>query len=165
MALPSLTTVTSTWTNWPNTKRPARKPCFLRSANPPQRSPDSPSKSSPKHQTRQSRHKTVKHEPIDLTAPLPPMPVVPANATAPAGAPAPRLSSSSEPHLAISSQPSEALSMEIQGPSTASGDLDSFDSGSRGFNTPRLDGAVSPAKYETKSGLRWNRVVPGERGK
>lgn len=70
------------------------------------------------------------------------------------------MSSSSEPHLVLS-QPSKAV--EAQRPSTASDDLDSFDSGSGGSNSPQPDRIDTPAKYETESGLRWNRVVPGER--
>jgi hypothetical protein len=70
------------------------------------------------------------------------------------------LASSSEPHLLCHSQFSASVTPELQRPSTASDDLDSFDSGSVGSDSLRED--ISPAKYETESGLRWNRVVPGE---
>ncbi|CAG8200296.1 unnamed protein product [Penicillium nalgiovense] len=68
------------------------------------------------------------------------------------------LASSSEPHLLCHSQFSASVTPELQRPSTASDDLDSFDSGSVGSDSLRED--ISPAKYETESGLRWNRVVP-----
>jgi hypothetical protein len=71
------------------------------------------------------------------------------------------LASASEPHLLCHSQFSASLTPELQRPSTASDDLDSFDSGSVGSDSLRED-IGSPAKYETESGLRWNRVVPGE---
>lgn len=48
----------------------------------------------------------------------------------------------------------------MQRPSTASDDLD-FESGSGGSSPPSEETGL-PAKYETESGLRWNRVVPGE---
>ncbi|CAG8909789.1 unnamed protein product [Penicillium egyptiacum] len=69
------------------------------------------------------------------------------------------LSSSSEPHLLCHSQFSASVAPELQRPSTASDDLDSFDSGSVGSDSLR-DDIASPTKYETESGLRWNRVVP-----
>lgn len=68
------------------------------------------------------------------------------------------LTSSSEPHLLCHSRFSVP---EPQRPSTASDDLDSFESGSVGSDTPRED-MGSTIKYETASGMRWNRVVPGE---
>ncbi|KGO74038.1 hypothetical protein PITC_097240 [Penicillium italicum] len=69
------------------------------------------------------------------------------------------VTSSSEPHLLCDSHLSASKVPEPQGPSTASGDLDSFESGSVGSDTPRED-MESTTKYETTSGLRWNRVVP-----
>lgn len=72
------------------------------------------------------------------------------------------ISSSSEPLLTFQAQSSGAIPIETQRPSTASDDLDSSDSGSRGSDSPRIEDAGSPVKYETESGLRWNRVVPGE---
>ncbi|CAI7599219.1 unnamed protein product [Penicillium glandicola] len=69
------------------------------------------------------------------------------------------LTSSSEPHLLCYSQLSASAVPELQRPSTASGDLDSVGSGSGGSDSPKED-MGSPSKYETESGLRWNRVVP-----
>ncbi|KUM57273.1 hypothetical protein ACN42_g9917 [Penicillium freii] len=69
------------------------------------------------------------------------------------------LTSSSEPHLLCHSHFSASAVPELQRPSTASDDLDSFESGSVGSETPRED-MGSTTKYETASGLRWNRVVP-----
>lgn len=77
------------------------------------------------------------------------------------GAPTYGLSSSSEPHLAFHGQFSETVAIETR-PSTASDDLDSSDSSSQGSDSPRSGGTASPVQYETESGLRWNRVVPGE---
>lgn len=71
------------------------------------------------------------------------------------------LTSSSEPHLPCHSHFSASVVPELQRHSTASDDLDSFESGSVGSDTPRED-MGSTTKYETASGLRWNRVVPGE---
>lgn len=71
------------------------------------------------------------------------------------------LSSSSEPHLAFQPQFSETVTIETR-PTTASEDLDSSDSGSRGSDSPVVGDTGSPVQYETESGLRWNRVVPGE---
>ncbi|KAJ5551875.1 hypothetical protein N7461_006573, partial [Penicillium sp. DV-2018c] len=51
-----------------------------------------------------------------------------------------------------------AVIPEAQRPSTASDDLD-FDSSSGRSDSSREE-IRSPAKYETESGLRWNRVVP-----
>lgn len=51
--------------------------------------------------------------------------------------------------------------MEVQRPST-SDDMSSFDSESRESNSPPVEEVDCPTKYETESGLRWNRVVPGE---
>ncbi|KAJ5204893.1 uncharacterized protein N7498_005772 [Penicillium cinerascens] len=65
--------------------------------------------------------------------------------------------SSSEPHLPVHGHPTE-ISVEMQRPSTASDDLE-FESGSGG-STPPGEETSLPAKYETESGLRWNRVVP-----
>ncbi|KAJ5983226.1 hypothetical protein N7481_005325 [Penicillium waksmanii] len=72
------------------------------------------------------------------------------------------LASSSEPYLPYGSQLSGNLATEIQRPSTASDDLDSLNSGSgsSGSNSPQTEESGPPAKYETESGLRWNRVVP-----
>ncbi|KAJ5788933.1 uncharacterized protein N7518_005944 [Penicillium psychrosexuale] len=69
------------------------------------------------------------------------------------------LASSSEPHLLCQSQLSASVVPELQGPSMASDDLDLFDPGPVGSDSPRED-MGSPTKYETTSGLRWNRVVP-----
>ncbi|KAJ5167374.1 uncharacterized protein N7482_006155 [Penicillium canariense] len=70
------------------------------------------------------------------------------------------LASSSEPHLPFNSQPLERAATEAQRPSTAGNDLDSSDSGSGGSNSPPVEEVGCPTKYETESGLRWNRVVP-----
>ncbi|KAJ6137218.1 hypothetical protein N7471_003704 [Penicillium samsonianum] len=80
-------------------------------------------------------------------------------ATESSGDPRRGLASLSEPHLLCHSQFSTSVAPEVQRPSTASDDLDSFDSGSVGSDTPRED-MGSTTKYETASGLRWNRVVP-----
>ncbi|KAJ5970290.1 uncharacterized protein N7479_000208 [Penicillium vulpinum] len=69
------------------------------------------------------------------------------------------LTSSSEPHLLYHSQFSTSVTPELQRPSTASDDSVSFDSGSWGSGSPQED-MGSPTKYETETGLRWNRVVP-----
>ncbi|KAJ9490563.1 hypothetical protein VN97_g2691 [Penicillium thymicola] len=69
------------------------------------------------------------------------------------------LTSSSDPHLLCHSHFSASVVPELQRPSTASDDLDSFESGSVGSDTPQED-LGSTTKYETASGLRWNRVVP-----
>jgi hypothetical protein len=69
------------------------------------------------------------------------------------------LASTSEPQLCHSRFP-EPVGPEVRRPSTASDDLD-FDSGSRGSDSPAEE-MGSPTKYEAESGLRWNRVVPGE---
>ncbi|KAJ5126670.1 hypothetical protein N7448_007449 [Penicillium atrosanguineum] len=64
--------------------------------------------------------------------------------------------SSSEPHLPLPGHESlTEIAVEMR-PSTASDDL-SFDSS--GGSSPREETGV-PTKYETESGLRWNRVVP-----
>ena len=81
----------------------------------------------------------------------------------PSGARNRGLTSSSEPHLPCQDQLPEIIAAEAQRPSTASDDLESFDSGSGGSNSPQTEEAGSPAKYETESGLRWNRVVPGKK--
>jgi len=70
----------------------------------------------------------------------------------------------SEPHLACPSHLTE-IAVEVQGPLTASNDLN-FESGSGGSggsggSTPR-EGTDLPPAYETESGLRWNRIVPGK---
>ncbi|KAJ6121031.1 hypothetical protein N7523_005311 [Penicillium sp. IBT 18751x] len=66
--------------------------------------------------------------------------------------------SSSEPHLPLPDHGSlTEIAIETR-PSTASDDL-SFDSS--GGSSPREDTGI-PTKYETESGLRWNRVVPGK---
>ncbi|KAJ5382334.1 hypothetical protein N7517_000245 [Penicillium concentricum] len=69
------------------------------------------------------------------------------------------LASLSEPHLLCHDQFSTSVAPDLQRPSTASDDLDSFDSGSVRSDSPR-ECMGSPTKYETDSGLRWNRVVP-----
>lgn len=67
--------------------------------------------------------------------------------------------SSSEPHLPLPSHGNlTEIAVEMR-PSTASDDLD-FDS-SEG-SSPRDEETGVPTKYETESGLRWNRVVPGK---
>ena len=71
------------------------------------------------------------------------------------------LASSSEPHLLCQSQLPASVVPELQGPSTASDDLDLFGPGFVESDSLRED-MGSPTKYETTSGLRWNRVVPGE---
>ena len=69
------------------------------------------------------------------------------------------LSSSSEPQLPCFAPLADPSANEVQRPSTASDD--SLYSGSGASSTPQID--ENPiAKYETGSGLRWNRVVPGE---
>ncbi|KAJ5596908.1 hypothetical protein N7450_003366 [Penicillium hetheringtonii] len=72
------------------------------------------------------------------------------------------LSSSSEPYLSRYGQLSGNPAVENQRPSTASDDLDSLTSGSgsSGSDSPPLEESGLPVKYETESGLRWNRVVP-----
>ncbi|KAJ5161942.1 hypothetical protein N7492_007334 [Penicillium capsulatum] len=65
------------------------------------------------------------------------------------------LESSSEPHLSSFTPLERSSGAELHRPSTAS--EDSFDSGS-GPNTPSTE--PYPAKYETDSGVHWNRVVP-----
>jgi hypothetical protein len=74
------------------------------------------------------------------------------------------LASSSEPYLPYCSQISGNLATETQRPPTASDDLDSLNSGSgsSGPSSPPTEESGHPTKYETESGLRWNRVVPGE---
>jgi hypothetical protein len=67
------------------------------------------------------------------------------------------LASTSEPQLCYTKFP---LGPEVQRPSTASDDQD-FDSRSRGSDSTAEE-MGSPTKYEAESGLRWNRVVPGE---
>ncbi|KAJ5158139.1 uncharacterized protein N7500_007790 [Penicillium coprophilum] len=69
------------------------------------------------------------------------------------------LASLSEPHLLCHNQFSTSVATELQRPSTASDDLDSFDSGSVRSDSPR-EGMGSTTKYESDTGLRWNRVVP-----
>jgi hypothetical protein len=72
------------------------------------------------------------------------------------------LASLSEPHLLCHGQFPERVVPEVR-PSTASDDQDSsFDSGSRSPDSPPAEEMGSPTKYEAESGLRWNRVVPGE---
>ncbi|KAJ5359233.1 uncharacterized protein N7496_011646 [Penicillium cataractarum] len=78
----------------------------------------------------------------------------------PSGALRSELTTSSEPYLPFNGQLLERAVMEVQRPSTASDDLRSFDSGSRESNSPPVEEVDSPTKYETESGLRWNRVVP-----
>lgn len=68
------------------------------------------------------------------------------------------LTSSSDSNLSCHSQLSP-VSVDVQRPSTASEDSD-FDSGSWRSDSP--EEIKPPTKYETESGLRWNRVVPGE---
>jgi hypothetical protein len=70
------------------------------------------------------------------------------------------LASTSEPELCLNRFP-EPVGPEVQRPSTAD-DLN-FDSGSRGSDSSAEE-MGSPTKYEAESGLRWNRVVPGEFG-
>ncbi|KAJ5764929.1 hypothetical protein N7520_004488 [Penicillium odoratum] len=67
------------------------------------------------------------------------------------------LASLSEPQMFFRGQSTEQIVSEVQRPSTGDS-LDSFASRS-GSDTPPLEES-SPAKYETESGLRWNRVVP-----
>ncbi|CAG7972045.1 unnamed protein product [Penicillium salamii] len=74
-----------------------------------------------------------------------------------AGDPRRGLASSSEPQLCNIQLVEPTLDSR---PTTASDDLD-FDAGSRGSETPAEE-MGSPTKYEAESGLRWNRVVPGE---
>lgn len=69
------------------------------------------------------------------------------------------LQSASEPHLPSFTPLAEPIGTEVQRPSTASDD--SFDS-EPGSITP-LIGESYPARYETDSGLRWNRVAPGRK--
>ncbi|KAJ5711955.1 hypothetical protein N7488_006111 [Penicillium malachiteum] len=69
------------------------------------------------------------------------------------------LTSLSEPQLCHRQFP-ELVIIETQRPSTASDSLDSFESGSVGTESPPTEEGMSPAKYETESGLRWNRVIP-----
>lgn len=73
------------------------------------------------------------------------------------------LTISSEPHLPFHDQLVERAAVEAQRPSTGSDDLGSLDSGSRESSSPPVEEVGSPTKYETESGLRWNRVVPGAR--
>ncbi|KAJ5188005.1 hypothetical protein N7491_004327 [Penicillium cf. griseofulvum] len=68
------------------------------------------------------------------------------------------LASLSEPQLLCHSELSTSVAPEIQRPSTASDDVDLFDSGS--VRSDSREGMSSPTKYDTESGLRWNRVVP-----
>ncbi|KAJ6111092.1 hypothetical protein N7486_003327 [Penicillium sp. IBT 16267x] len=70
------------------------------------------------------------------------------------------LASLSEPQLSFHGQSPELALSEAQRPSTGSDSLDSFASRSGGADTPPSEEGISPAKYETESGLRWNRVVP-----
>lgn len=66
--------------------------------------------------------------------------------------------SSSEPHLPLPDHGNfTEIALEMR-PSTANDDLN-FDSS--GGSSPGEDTGV-PTKYETESGLRWNRVVPGK---
>lgn len=67
------------------------------------------------------------------------------------------LESSSEPQLCHSQLVEPGVHAR---PATASDDLE-FDLGSRGSESPPEE-MGSPTKYEAESGLRWNRVVPGE---
>ncbi|KAJ5642187.1 hypothetical protein N7490_006187 [Penicillium lividum] len=67
------------------------------------------------------------------------------------------LASLSEPQVFFGGQLTEQSVSAAQRPSTGDS-LDSFASRS-GSDTPPLEES-SPAKYETESGLRWNRVVP-----
>ncbi|KAF7716083.1 Uncharacterized protein PECH_006557 [Penicillium ucsense] len=65
----------------------------------------------------------------------------------------------------VSSFPDEHQTWEpvitrIERPSTASDDLTSFDSQSRGSISPPVEEVGCPDNYETESGLRWNRVAP-----
>ncbi|KAJ5614688.1 hypothetical protein N7528_008342 [Penicillium herquei] len=69
------------------------------------------------------------------------------------------LTSLSEPQLCHRQFPELGI-IETQRPSTASDSLDSFESGSVGTESPPTEEGMSPAKYETESGLRWNRVIP-----
>lgn len=69
------------------------------------------------------------------------------------------LSSLSEPQLPCFAPLADPSANEVQRPSTASDD--SLYSGSGASSTPQSDENLV-AKYETGSGLRWNRVVPGE---
>lgn len=71
------------------------------------------------------------------------------------------LASSSDPQL--SHQFSELGMVDPQRPSTANDSLDSLDCSSAGSNSPPGEEGILPTKYETESGLRWNRVVPGEK--
>lgn len=71
-------------------------------------------------------------------------------------------SSSSEPHLLYHPKSAEPEASDIRRPKTASDDLDSFDSSSRKSGSPRVEDVGSPANYESASGLRWNRVIPGK---
>lgn len=71
------------------------------------------------------------------------------------------LKPSSEPRLLCDGDLSASVVPELQKPSTAIKDLDSFEFGSVGSDTAREE-MGSMTKYETASGLRWNRVVPGE---
>ncbi|KAJ5925943.1 hypothetical protein N7454_007453 [Penicillium verhagenii] len=69
------------------------------------------------------------------------------------------LASLSEPQLSFHGQPPELAISELPRPSTGSDSLDSFASKSGGSDTPPTEEG-DPTKYETESGLRWNRVVP-----
>ncbi|KAG0158437.1 hypothetical protein PDIDSM_5951 [Penicillium digitatum] len=69
------------------------------------------------------------------------------------------LKPSSEPRLLCDGDLSASVVPELQKPSTAIKDLDSFEFGSVGSDTAREE-MGSMTKYETASGLRWNRVVP-----
>lgn len=80
----------------------------------------------------------------------------------PSGALRNELATLSEPHLLFQSQLLERAGAEAPRPSTASDDLGSLDSGSMESNSPPVEEVGSPTKYETESGLRWNRVVPGK---
>lgn len=81
----------------------------------------------------------------------------------PSGALRNELTTSSEPHLPFHAQLLEQAAAEAQRPSTASDVLGSLDSGSRESSSPPVEEVGCPTKYETESGLRWNRVVPGKR--
>lgn len=73
------------------------------------------------------------------------------------------LTMSSEPHLPFHDQLVERAAAEAQRPPTGSDDLGSLDSASRESSSPPVEEVGSLIKYETESGLRWNRVVPGTR--
>lgn len=81
----------------------------------------------------------------------------------PSGASRNELTISSEPHLPFHDQLVERAAAEAQRPSTGSDDLGSLGSGSRESSSPPVEEVGCPTKYETESGLRWSRVVPGTR--